>query len=262
MSRLEIFAFNKDGDAFHSGDHKTPWGGSIAIWQKLSESYNGPFSLGTGTVKIWKMWKELSDMQDVALGFTFDRCWVKRENIKLLTDALQVFYNLYLEPDGIVDTIPRAIEVLRKAAADESLRGVAFNGTSVSECLWYVRQEVSEAHREECYTCAQCEPRPYNLDNDEGHWELFEELAIPKEMPPETPEAWALQAHKDCTHSDLRVACPGCIQRVVREAQAQALRNAAEQVEAASNDINSPMRIRVVIRELRQQADELVGKAD
>lgn len=191
MSRCEIYAFDQKGDAQYYGDAQNAWGGAMAIWMEMSKAYGLTYSMMSETCPLWERFNSgrigyrLDKRDDIVLGFTFDRVWVRKENIGKLIDALQSFYDERISTKDIVPTIVGIVEVLRKAAGDEGIQGVAFNQTSVSDAFWhlYPPSPHEDCGDEDCDPCYLADNgRPYNLNTDEGHWELFEALAKPKEM--------------------------------------------------------------------------------
>jgi len=184
MSRCEIYAFDQKGDARMYGEARNAWGGAFAIWQEMSKAHGLVFNPGAGlsenNVPLWDRFKSLPERDDVVLGFTFDRVWVRKEKIGKLADALQSFYDVCIKHLDIAPTIVGIVEVLRKAAVDADVQGVAFNQTSVSSAFWhkYPPSPHEECEDEDCEPCFLADNgRPYNLNSDEGHWELFEPLA-------------------------------------------------------------------------------------
>lgn len=174
MSSCEVYAIGIDGDVHYYDAARNAWGGAMHIWHTLGEKRLGrELSVFQGYDRVWKLFgtPALQPWENVALGFTFDRVWVRRENLPRLADALAEFWLQHHHP---APTIPALVEIIRRAAADEAVRGLCFNQTSVCSNPWRVRLGEDEG-------------RPYNFDRDGhgegGHWELFEEIDAPAEPP-------------------------------------------------------------------------------
>jgi hypothetical protein len=181
MSFMEIFAFNREGDAEDYGDARNSWGGAMHIWNSLSKKYGfGDFPMmRTENVPIWEACTEgkLNEHDTVTCKFTFDRVWVKSENIPRLIESLCVFVREFVDGTNVARTLPAAIEILQKAHSDPGVIGVAFNQTSVGEA-WCGQIPIPCEH---CGGTDTDDYRPYNLHKDEGHWELFESIDNPKD---------------------------------------------------------------------------------
>jgi hypothetical protein len=205
MSCCEIYSINLDGEIEHYGDAKNSWGGAMHIWETLSLRYfDRRFGAGYGeederqTKEFWAEFsrkpQRLLPHERIALGFTYDRVWVKRENIGRLADALKTFYDrnpTFMDRRGeakpIAPTILEIVEHLRRATADETIQGVCFNQTSVNCGTWDVKMTLKEAKAEygEEYTPDEfADERPsrsFRFGKDtqmdgKDVWELFESI--------------------------------------------------------------------------------------
>lgn len=163
MSGLEIYAFDKAGEAYSAGDAHNSWGGAMHIWDSLSVKYGfGRFSIFGRSPKIWEACNEdaLSDLDTIACKFTFDNVIVAHKNIPRLVEALQAFCAEFVVGKDVAKTLLTAIEILRGIFDKGDATAVAFNQTSVSSSPWYIYGDDDDG-------------RGYNLAIDEGHWELF-----------------------------------------------------------------------------------------
>lgn len=168
MSRMVIYRVKADGEVRRLGEASNAWGGAMLIWTALCEANGlGPIGYGANLEPLWSMFGKgkLSRRDEIILGMTFDRVWVKRETVPELVEAMRSFYKQY--GAGKVATLLAAADVLQKWFDEHpDDRGVAFNQTSVSESLWSVYIEEED------------EKRPYNIDTDtKGHWELTDALS-------------------------------------------------------------------------------------
>lgn len=194
MSRLEIYGIDAAGDACQYDEVSNAWGGAWRIWDALSVRYLGrPFGFGSGDQRVWSLFEDGSGLDFVertALGFTFDRVWVRRVNLTRLADALAAFDARY--PGAPRATLAGVVEVLRQMADDPDLVGVCFNQTSVNSDPWRVpatfeerRAEVGPEYTEQDYANDMDRDRPYNFLRDPPElggkpvWELFEALEDP-----------------------------------------------------------------------------------
>lgn len=176
--RVQIFGIATDGTVSLYSEVPGAHGGSLYICKMLAIKYGVQLD-AWGVYRAQELGKlfgtsRVSRTDSILLGFTGTHCWVRRENIDDLVAAIEEFWaehrrftTLMGEVVDAEPTLPRVAEVLRRAALDESLRGVCFNQTSIVADPWR----------------AQFEPaKPFHFDNDRftvsgiAPWELFEEL--------------------------------------------------------------------------------------
>lgn len=147
MSRTTLYTIRKNGRVAFEVEVNNAWGWCPAIWDWFREKYNcgGRSALDDEALKrVWKLFKTpaLTDAENLLLGATFDRVWVRRERVSALCDALEVFH------DHLMSTKPGFAQTARGVAlgAREALTkfptmlGVCFQGTSVSEDQWSNRK--------------------------------------------------------------------------------------------------------------------------
>lgn len=207
MSYISLFTFLPDGDAHEQAQIRNATAGALWIWRALDHKYRTRCSI-LQYGKLWKLFNtgKLSELDNITMGVSFDRVWVKKENLPKLIEALKAFSNEFCEqpvqisspfdfaaaqdgPVKVDDTIPRLIAAL-KACLEMDILGVAFNHTSVGEAFWELYEKpdrpatdeelreanISEDEWDDCRN--EGHYRPYNiLKDDKGHWELFEEIA-------------------------------------------------------------------------------------
>lgn len=211
MSYVSLFTFLPNGEAHEQAQIRNATAGALWIWRALDHKYKTRCSI-LQYAKLWKLFNsgKLSELDNITLGISFDRVWVKKENLPKLIEALKAFSNEFCEqpvqisspldfvsaqegPVKVDNTIPRLIIALT-ACLEMDILGVAFNHTSVGEAFWEVYEqpekpatdeELREANipEDEWDDCRyEGVYRGYNILTDTGeHWELFE--AIAEEMP-------------------------------------------------------------------------------
>jgi hypothetical protein len=185
MSAIEIYGVAKDGDVIWFDEVRNATACALHIWDELGKKYVRPDYMALTHTEVWKLFGEPSRPRwlRLVLGFTFDRVWVKRENIVPLVEALRQFWQEHSKMHNwrgeLVDvhpTIPGVIEVLERASKDEDLIGVCFNHTSVNSNPWLVRVYPDGESDEPS-------DRPHNMltdkyaPNGQPFWELFEHTA-------------------------------------------------------------------------------------
>lgn len=191
MSRVEIYAVDKDGNVGSYGDAKNSWGGAIHIWDALSRKlFNKRFDLGDSNPPIWKGVEspKATPNDKIVLCSTFDGCWIKKEgdNFAKLIAAYKEFWknhNTFQNWQGnwvdVHPTIPAMIHIFEKAEKDPDVYGLCFNATSVNQNPWWLYNwdagpEVSQDELDE--------GRPVNINTDKKEvngcdiWELFSSL--------------------------------------------------------------------------------------
>lgn len=146
-NQVEIFGIDNRGKITLLAKANNAEAGSMHICRTLSAKYRCPFDpFGLYRARaIGDLFgsPKMSEQDSVVLGFTFDRVWVKRENIDRLVQALTAFWEAHStfvtltgEELPAPPTIPKIIKILSKAAGDQKLKGVCFNHTSVAPNLW------------------------------------------------------------------------------------------------------------------------------
>ena len=187
MSYTEIFVFRKDGNAGGLEDVKNSWRGAMAIWRILEKKYLDPLprpmwmtlenykelgysrtcqppsyidSKSSPQKPIWDLWNDenVSRVDKIALGTTFDKVVVMRGNIEETAKAFEEFKG---------DTsLNEQAKILREALEDEYNIAIGWNQTSVNSDTWsnYNYDEENE------------ESTPYNLHKQTDHFDMFEEL--------------------------------------------------------------------------------------
>jgi hypothetical protein len=177
--RLQVFAIDHAGAVTPYDEVSHAYAGSLYICRVLATTYDVQLD-AWGVYRAQELGKlfgspRLSLTDSILLGFTGTHCWVRRENVPRLVDAIDDFWRKHHNFTTLMGqdveaepTLPRVAQVLRRAAQDEALRGVCFNQTSVVTDPWRAPFEPG---------------KPYNFDRDRftvsgvSPWELFDELA-------------------------------------------------------------------------------------
>lgn len=194
MSTTEIYAIESNGDVVHRTDLRNSWGGAMAVWTSLSGRHlNGSDPLGgmmDGFKSLFALLKtdKLERWEKLVLLTTCDNAVLRAENFMEVADAFERFHEEYrIANEGKVFHARAQAELLRelhREGDEHGWRGVCWNQTSVNgDSPWYgVREEWDEESDEE-----EPDPRPYNIDRDEQHWFVMDDL----EPTPEAAEASA-----------------------------------------------------------------------
>lgn len=194
MSRIEIYAIMaRDGEVIRYDEAYNAPACALHIWDTLSWKYCcEAFALHSAeSPRVWELFAtdRMALRDSIVLGFTYDRVWVKRENLPRLVKALRSFWEdhfdmfethrmTYPKPERkpIVDTIPRVADILERMSKDETIRGACFNQTSVCSNPWLTK--VPDADPEDYDN----RYKRFNFDNDptlpngKPPWELFDGL--------------------------------------------------------------------------------------
>ena len=175
MSYAELKIVKKNGDVVGYKEYNNAFGGAAFIWTKLYDKYlkdqNIPYdSWLLNREKLWKLSKDESIpfFARVVLNSTYDHVIIKRENILDLANALEKFLEIFPPSKGTICHLGNWVNDLRDIYKDKSIRGIAFYQTSVSQDLWNIYNDNEE---DDSWT-----DRDYNIEKDEGHWFLFDEI--------------------------------------------------------------------------------------
>jgi hypothetical protein len=181
MSYTTVYTIQPNGDVEHLAEARNSHGWSPHIWMALAEDLKiVPFSM-MSLEQCKVLWNKFEDpsvsvLDRICLGLTFDTAWVRKEDIGRCIEALRAFWmrhNKMLSWEGkvvdVVGTIPQIIEAMEKAATMD-IRGICFQGTSVTDTIWSLPGEKED------------DWRPFNFDKDTKTsidtepFDLFKEL--------------------------------------------------------------------------------------
>jgi hypothetical protein len=179
MSYTELFKFKKNGDAEDLGEVHNAWRGAMAVWKIMEDRYLPPYmpewargdtsktysrTSGFGEdnplKEVWALGtrEDVSEVDKIAMGTTYDNVIVSRENIQKVIDSFNAF-------EGET-SLPEQAKLLEEALKDEDMIAVSWNQTSVCGDNWTNIGGYNEEEDE--YT-------PYNILKQDEHWELFQE---------------------------------------------------------------------------------------
>ncbi len=180
MSHVEIYAIRHNGEVcFYDGDVHNACAGALHIWECLSQKHTPKANLMNGYKELFQLpARQMEEWEHIALDFTRDGTWIKRENLSRVCAALDTFWEHHHQATSkytgekwkVTATIPGIVSVLRKLAQDTSFRGACFNQTSVNTNPWQVR--INDDGEEDA------EYRPYNFDMDVGRPNLFGKVPV------------------------------------------------------------------------------------
>ena len=181
MSYTEIFKFRKDGNAEAIGETKNAFRSAMAVWDILDKKYLPKFvpewakrigevdkeyfrssDFGGGGLKeVWDLFNKenVSETDKIALGSTFDKVIVLKEDLPKLIEAFKSF-------EGETSLKDQVVIIEEALVEDPELLGIAWNQTSVNGDCWTNFGGYDEEKQEEI---------PYNILTMDEHWNLFEE---------------------------------------------------------------------------------------
>jgi hypothetical protein len=203
MSYTEIFAFNKEGNAYMAGMARNSWRGAMMIWNIMEERHLPPYipeyvkpcnwyhpgmtaeeieakngfkprrtapTLGKGDNPAREIWAladnpEIPRHERIVLLTTFDDCLVKKEDIPRVVEALRAFEG----DDHKGETnLGEQADILQAIYDDHpEIIAVGWNQTSVTCENWGTFGGCDEESGE---------PIPYNCLTGDKHYWLFDEL--------------------------------------------------------------------------------------
>jgi hypothetical protein len=174
VSYVEVFAVDKDGDVLsHSTDARNNHVFAPLVWDLFGKKYGYfaeypfPSSRDDGLAHLWREWPspKMTRAENILLGATFDRVWIRRALLPELVSACEDFLAEYIrkpappsrfdkpgDPPSFYDdrAVVGIIAALKEILQDESNIGAAFNCCSANEAFWRVRDVDS-------YDCTTCE---------------------------------------------------------------------------------------------------------
>ncbi|MFL9844715.1 hypothetical protein ABS766_09835 [Flavobacterium sp. ST-119] len=115
--------------------------------------------------EIWDLFKnpEVSIIDRIVLGSTFDNVVVLRKDIPKLLEAYRAF-----EADTSLPQQADEIENLYNS--DEEFIAIAWNQTSVNCDVW-ISPDFNDLDEDECR-------KPYNISKHTDHWDLFQSPSL------------------------------------------------------------------------------------
>lgn len=183
MSATEIYGFDQDGDAHPVGEVQNAWRGAMAIWAEVERRYlpeyipewakgmpndfiqrfhKDGFSRLSDVLNLDAMKEilelfeknEISLVNKIVLGTTFDHVVVKREDMPRLMEAFRAF-------EGNTSLKEQA-DIIQAMYESGEWVAVAWNQTSVNADTW------------DQFDFDEDKAEPYNLNRFDKHWFLFD----------------------------------------------------------------------------------------
>lgn len=160
MSYATLKKVIKDGDVVNALELHNAWLFQPFVWGILSKACN----INTGLCfdnweKLFKLVRDRNPLKWFewnVLQFTYDQILISKEDMPLLAESLIEFHKIHGTelPHNHCNTIVKWIEEQMQIG---DCFGMALYGTSVTDDLWWVRNEEAD------------EDRPYNINSDTGH---------------------------------------------------------------------------------------------
>lgn len=96
MSYVTVYAIRKTGEVERIGEARNGHGYTPCVWQHFARKYNCSTHAcllldEAGLEKVWKLFQPegatLDRLDNILLGSTLDRVWIKKERLTLLFEA-------------------------------------------------------------------------------------------------------------------------------------------------------------------------------
>lgn len=156
MSYAELVIFRGD-EMSEAIEYGNSWGGSAriwdAIWDKYMRDHRNPYDgwlmniNGERGRQFWQLCnsERLSPHERTVFAFTFDYALICRDDFKAFADDLLQFdKDNPTEPER-VNHLPAWARKFAELLEDETVTYVGLHGTSVSENLWNIYDEETDA---------------------------------------------------------------------------------------------------------------------
>lgn len=159
MSTTNLHAITKKGDFEIYARVNNSWLGGMRVWNVLNERYEFYENMFDQYKRTWGSFRKgiYQNFEDITLGSTFDRVYVKKEDFEELCKAFKEFESFH----GGTNLVEQA-EIIEKMSTDDNVVGVAWCQTSVCDDMWdYEYDEDND------------KVIPYNMHKGEKHWDLF-----------------------------------------------------------------------------------------
>lgn len=151
----------------------------MAVWGALSQKYlpgyEGYKGLVDGYQKLFDLLKtnKLARWERIVLLTTCTQAVVRAENFGEVAQAMETFYENYKGVlEGKVFHLDKQAEALRQLEEqreEKGWRGVCWNQTTLCGSAWWVNEESEDD--------PDGEGRPYNIDKDDKHWFVMDDVA-------------------------------------------------------------------------------------
>jgi hypothetical protein len=138
MSYVEIFAVHADGKVVTFGHARNNHAYTPVVWEVLGKKYGflrgGYLLMDPGIADLWRALGtgKLTPDEDLLLGSTFDRVWIRRDALESLVRVLREFYETHIK-GKYAETVKEAADTIERMTQEiPDLRGVAFNQCSAN----------------------------------------------------------------------------------------------------------------------------------
>lgn len=183
MSYTTLNYVDKDGDVGVYEEYKNSHGFCTFVWEVLYRAKIDPYVryvpfFEDGEMKkCWDLWKsdKLEEFEKIVLMATFDFVMVKKENFSAVAKSFKKFAEKYhTDKERVCSLVDQAkdIERMIEDIDCKDVVAICWQGTSVSDDMWQSYNEEDEEYEDSV---------PYNINKDDKHWFLFDELYGKKE---------------------------------------------------------------------------------
>jgi hypothetical protein len=193
VSYVTLLEVKKTGEVENYAEIGNNHGFAPLVWDYFSKKFNtysGPYSVMMDEPALKKTWKlfnsgKLDRLDNILLGATFDRVWVKREHLPAFIEALERFHAAYILPGNFVRTANGMAIALKKFYEEEpESLGIALDQCSANESWWTKRIPLGDDGEPLTGNgeAVDYDHEPLNILKDElvcdgkPHWELGEAL--------------------------------------------------------------------------------------
>lgn len=193
MSYVTLLEVKKSGEVENYAEVGNNHGFAPLVWDYFSKkfkTYTGPYSVSLDEKALKATWKlfnsgKLDRLDNMLMGATFDRVWIKREHIPAFIEALERFHAEFIVPGNFVRTANGMATALKKFYEEEpKALGIALDQCSAIESWWTKRLPLGDDGEPLTGNgeAADYDYQPLNILKDElasdgqPHWELGESL--------------------------------------------------------------------------------------
>lgn len=167
MSSTEIYGILKNGDVVLYAEVENARAGAPAIWRILANKYrieDDKDELGASKI-VWSHFYQgvYEDPEEIILGTTLDNAIVMSHEEHNKDFSELIYAMRYFSKKHNHTNLSEQLKVIEIMAKDPDVIGVAWNQTSLSDCLWN--------DDENGYG--------YNIFKQNKHWDVLEKLDYP-----------------------------------------------------------------------------------
>ena len=188
MSSMTLHIVPEHGEVYNAKEFWNAWLGAAAIWTTLGEKYLGGkrdyvsnpngFSMmdRANCEKLWGFSENpcpLTAAERVVLVTTMDMVMARWENLPRLAQA---FRDFQAEHSTAAHCLAQADYIEQELLPGDAKHAICWTQTSVAGDVWYSPRCSDEKHY------------MWDIEKDEGHWYLYEELAKEEDFLEEEKE--------------------------------------------------------------------------